>query len=114
MKVKTLIDELRKCNPEARVYFGSHMGEGANEILACFGFANNDGGNAVILGDETQFDVGEEIKSLYGYLDDNGYDETDGYELMIDLGFTPDVVEKYRGKDEADHMREYCEEHGLL
>ena len=110
MKVKELIKQLKQYDPEARVYFGSWMGKGRSEILSCFDFAHN--GN-VILEDENEFDVGEEIQAMFNHYIEEGWDETDAYEEMIDRGYTPDVVSKYYNEWTGKCMKKYCDEHGI-
>ena len=41
-------------------------------------------------------------------------DETKMYKSMLDLGITVDMVRKCMGDEAADHMQDYCENHGLL
>ncbi len=110
MKVKELIKQLEQYDPEARVYNDSWMGEGASEILCCFCYAHN---GHIILEDATQFDVGEEIKAMFDYYIEEGWDETDGYEDMIDKGYTPDVVAEYYNEESAMLMKRYCDKHGI-
>lgn len=111
MKVKTLIEALKKYDPEARVCFGSFNGEGKDEILNCYCYTLHP--EKVILKTADQFDVAEEIKELCNYFIETNTDEIDGYSEMIDIGYTPDVVEKYCGKEMADDMRNYCDTHGI-
>lgn len=110
MKVKELIRQLKQQDPEARVYYGSWLGKGRNEILLCFGYQGN---KDVILEDASEFDVAEEIKSRLDHYSENGYYELDAYQEMVDCGFTPDVVAKYYDKEIAKHMEDFCDEHGI-
>lgn len=110
MKVKELIKQLEQYDPEARVYSDCWMGEGKDEIL-CSYFYNHSGD--VILQNLTQFDVYEEIKEMLEYFYKEDYDETDAYQLMCDLGYTPDVVAEHYNKEQGNKMFLYCEEHGI-
>ncbi len=107
MKVKELIRQLKEFDPEARVFADS---EQCDEILCSFAFTDN--GN-VVLEHAGQFDVKSEIgQMLDDYLED-GVDETDAYTEMCDKGFTPDVVSWFYDKWVGEHMKKYCEEHGI-
>lgn len=33
---------------------------------------------------------------------------------MLESGINVDMVRKYMGDETADHMQDYCEDHGLL
>lgn len=110
MKVKELINELQKHDPEARVYYSDWMGKGRNEILCAYSYKNN---SDVILQDATQFDVHEELKEMLDYFCTENIDEVDAYTQMCDMGYTPDIVEEYYDEDVAKHMKEFCDEHGI-
>ena len=45
---------------------------------------------------------------------ENGMDELDVYSDMLKTGIDVDMVRKYMGNDVANHMKKFCEEHGLL
>lgn len=111
MKVKELIRQLEKYDPEARVYTSSYMGKGVDEILACIAYVHN---GDVIVQNEHEFDVGNEIKEMLDWYLDNYYDETDAYQEMIDRGYTPDLLDECYSPEARYHtMRKYCEEHGI-
>ena len=109
MTVEKLIDELLKLDPESRVYYSGFGGGVKNEILSCR--QTPDG--SVVLADETGCNVGREIHSMIDRFVENDIEELDGYQEMADIGFTPDVVERYYKKEVADHMRRFCAEHGI-
>ena len=111
MKVKELIRQLSFYDPEARVYLDSYMGEGVREVLCTVSYAHDK--KTVILEDADQFDVGNEIAEMLMAFSDGDWDETDAYGTMVDRGYTPDVVEEYCGKEQADVMRLYCDEHAI-
>lgn len=110
MKVKELIKQLEQYDPEARVYSDCWMGEGKDEILCCYRYSRS---GDVILQNLTQFDVYEEIKEMLEYFYKEDYDETDAYQLMCDMGYTPDVVAEFYSQDVGQYMKEYCDEHGI-
>ncbi len=41
-------------------------------------------------------------------------DELDFYTALVDCGFTTDDVRTCMGDEPADHMQQFCEEHGLI
>ena len=41
-------------------------------------------------------------------------DESDVYGLMLEQGINVEMVRKYMGDAVANHMQEYCEEHGVV
>lgn len=110
MKVKELIRQLENYDPEARVYSDCWMGEGKDEILCSFSYKDN--GN-VILENASQFDMKEEIEAMFDYYNEESIDEIDGYQDMCDKGYTPDVVSKYYDEETGEHMRQFCDEHGI-
>lgn len=110
MKVKELIRQLKKYDPEARVYNNSWMGKGTNEVLCSVRYIEN---GDVILEDKTQFDVKEEIRGMFEYYLLNDYDETDAYQDMVDRGYTPEIVSYYYNDDAGRVMKIYCNEHGI-
>ena len=110
MKVKELINQLEQYDPEARVYSDCWMGEGKDEILCCYRYSRS---GDIILQNLTQFDVYEEIKEMLEYFYKEDYDETDAYQLMCDIGYTPNVVAEFYSQDVGQHMKEYCDEHEI-
>lgn len=110
MKVKELIKQLEQYDPEARVYSDCWMGKGKDEILCSFYYSHS---GDVILQNMTQFDVYEEIKEMLKHFSKEDYDETYAYQLMCDMGYTPNVVAEFYSQDVGQHMKEYCDEHGI-
>lgn len=110
MKVKELIKQLEQYDPEARVYSDCWMGEGKDEILCSYSYSRS---GDVILQNLTQFDVYEEIKEMLEHFYKENYDETYAYQLMCDIGYTPDVVAEFYSEDVGQHMKRYCDEHGI-
>ena len=111
MKVKEMIRQLEKFDPEARVYTSSYMGEGTDEVLACIAYVHN---GDVIVQNENEFDVANEIDEMLHWYTDNNYDEADAYQEMIDRGYTPDLLDIYYDPEFKNHtMRTFCKEHGI-
>lgn len=44
----------------------------------------------------------------------DGKDELDVYSEMLETGIDIKMVRKYLGDDAADHMKDFCKEHGLI
>lgn len=61
---------------------------------------------------QTYSDV--EIKELFASVVDDGMDELDFYMDLLDRGITVNMVRSSVGEDAASHMKQFCEEHGLL
>lgn len=111
MKVKEMIRQLEKFDPEARVYTSSYMGKGVDEVLACIAYVHN---GDVIVQNENEFDVANEIDEMLHWYADNNYDEADAYREMIDRGYTPDLLDIYYDLEFKNHtMRDFCEEHEI-
>lgn len=55
-----------------------------------------------------------EIQSRFNDAVEHSVDETEVYENMLESGINVDMVRKYMGDETADHMQDYCEDHGLL
>lgn len=45
---------------------------------------------------------------------EDGKDELDVYSEMLETGIDIKMVRKYLGDDAADHMKDFCKEHGLI
>lgn len=45
---------------------------------------------------------------------EDGKDELDVYSEMLETGIDIKMVRKYLGDDVADHMKDFCKEHGLI
>lgn len=109
MKVKTLIKKLQQFNPEAEVRLNDYNGY---PVL----FANmrmNDK-DVVWLDGEGDIDLGEEISARFENAAEEGMDELDFYMDLLEIGITVEKVREYMGDDTADHMQDFCKEHGLI
>ena len=109
MKVKKLIEKLQKFNPEAEVRLNDYFGE-----TALFVNARVDDDNVVWLDGELDIDMGEEIGARYKEAAEHWDSELDFYMDMLETGITVGMIRKYMDDEHADHMKEFCEEHGLL
>lgn len=110
MKVKTLIEKLQKMNPEAEVKLNDYGGEKVLFVNAIKG-----DGNTVWLDGEYDIDMAEEISARFEAAADGEWDsELDFYMNMLETGIDVEMVRKYLGDEPANHMQQFCEEHGLL
>ena len=112
MKVKRLIEQLQKMNPEAKVYIGDY---GGSECLYLDTFYVNGVPDPETVWLQTEWDVDmtSEINAMFDTFIKENWDEVDGYQLMLDIGITPNIVRRNVGDEAADHMEKFMEEHGL-
>ena len=59
-------------------------------------------------------DMREEIQDRFDAALEDGKDELDVYSEMLETGIDIKMVRKYLGDDAADHMKDFCKEHGLI
>lgn len=59
-------------------------------------------------------DMGEAISARIQQALENDEDELDFYIEMLENGIDVEMVRKFVGDEAAEHMQEFCEEHGLL
>ena len=97
MKVKTLIKKLEKMDPEAEVRLHDKTGESVLFVLCAKKYPD------VWLQTEGDVDMSDEIQARFDDAIENGTDELDVY-----------MVRKYLGDNAAEHMQNFCEEHGLI
>lgn len=109
MTVERMIKELKKMNPKAEVRSGYYNGE---TLLFVVSRANDD--SVVWLESESDIDLGSELEARFDYAAENQIDELDFYMELLDIGITVDMVRKYMGEEVAEHMKLFCEEHGLI
>lgn len=98
---------LKTCDEDMVVY-----DENDNEILFTCSLVNDN--HMMWLETEQDADMVTEIQSRFNDAVEHGVDETEVYENMLESGINVDMVRKYMGDEAADHMQNYCEEHGLL
>lgn len=106
MKVKKLIEELNKFDPEAQVIM---RGVGYPVL---FVLARTDDTKTVLVECETDCDV--LLSDFFENAINEGRDELDVYSELLDLGITPTTVGKYLGEERGKYMHNFCEEHGLI
>ena len=109
MRAKTLIERLQRFDENAEVRLHSAEGE---EVL--FVLAKNNDTSTIWLETESDVDMSDEIQTRFDDAIENGLDELDVYSELLETGINVPMVEKYMGKKEAEHMMEFCVEHGIL
>lgn len=109
MKVKTLIKELYKFNPEADVKLNDYDGD-----VVLFANARANDNTIVWLDGEHDMDLGEEISARYEIAAEEQMDELDFFMDLLEIGITVDLVRKYMDEEDANHMEQFCKEHGLI
>ena len=108
MKIKNLIKKLEKMDPNAEIRLHDKAGEPVLFVVSAEKYPD------VWLQTEGDVDMADEIQSRFDDAIDNGTDELDVYMEMLDCGIDVPMARKYLGNEAADHMQEFCEEHGLL
>ena len=109
MKVKTAISRLEKMNPEAELKLHHPCGE---PLLFVMGYANDD--SVVWLETESDNDMANEIEARFENAAEEQIDELDFYMDMLETGIDVDIVSKNTDDERADHMEQFCREHGLI
>lgn len=109
MKNSKLIEHLQRFPMDAEVRLNDKNGYPCLFVLAVQGDEKN-----VWLECEADCDLGEELGVRFETAVNEQLDETDFYSELLDMGITIETVRKYMGDECADHMKSYCEEHGLL
>lgn len=109
MKVKTLIEHLERFPQEAEVRLNDRFGYPCLFTLAVQG-----DDNTVWLECEKDCDLGNELETRFRDAVEKGCDETDVYSDLLELGIDVETVRRYMGDECADHMKSYCENHGLI
>lgn len=109
MIVKKAIEILQNMNSNAELKLHDRFGEPVLFIVAL----ENDN-NTVWLETETDNDMGSEIGARFENALEKQLDELDFYTDLLETGITVDMVRKYMDDETANHMKDFCEEHGLL
>lgn len=111
MIVKKMIELLQTMDPNAEVKLHERFGE---LVLFVVALANNE--DTVWLETESDNDLCSELEARFEYAAEieNNVNELDFYTDLIETGINVDMIRKYMGDETANHMQEFCEEHGLL
>lgn len=121
MKIGTLIkklQEIEKEMPNAVVRLNDKFGDECLFTVCLAQPVTNpdhmDIANVVWLEGEHDNDMGEEIQAWFDDAIETGKDELDLYMEMLEVGIDVEMVRRYMEDDIADHMEEFCKEHGLI
>lgn len=109
--VKNLLEQISDVDDKERIY----LNEDGEELLYVLSITEND--NIVWLETESDNDMREVLSAMFkSFALENTdiIDELVAYSDMLDQGISVEMVRKYLGDDQADHMKEFCVEHGLL
>lgn len=109
MRVKYLIEKLKDVDPNAVVRLHHKDGEPVLFVLELMNRAD-----VVWLETESDNDMAEEIQARLNAAIEEGEDELDVYAAMLESGIDVDMVRRHLGDETADHMKMFCEEHGLI
>ena len=111
MIVRKMIEELQKCDPNARVVLNDIDSD--EEVISVLSFVNHRT-DRVCLASEYDTEMTEELEARLDWASENNIDEIEFYSDLLETGIDVDMVRKYLGEDQAKHMEEYCIEHGLI
>ena len=92
MTVKNLIKRLERFDQDATVKLHHRDGE---EVL--FVLAVKDDNDTVWIETESDNDMAEEIQARFDAIDNGEISEEDMFRDMVEIGITPDMVNKYIG-----------------
>lgn len=109
MKVKTMLEKLNKMNPEAEVRIGDYCGF---PVLFMVSRLNDD--KVVWMETEVDIDLATELQARFDNAAEVQMDELDFYTELLEIGITVDTIRRNLGNDKAEHMKTFCEEHGLI
>lgn len=109
MTVERLIKELQGFNPKAVVKMHHRDDE---PVLFAVGIVGDD--DRIWLESESDNDMGEEIGARFESAAEDWESELDFYMDLLEIGIDVDMVRKYMDDETADHMKAFCEEHGLI
>lgn len=109
MKVKRMIEELKKFNPEAEVL--THM-YGGEHVLFVLARANDN--KTIWLETESDCDLGNEIAERFEQLPKDEKGQVDFYRDLFETGITLGMIYKYLGADAGKHVEDFCTDHDLI
>lgn len=109
MKVKRMIEELKKFNPEAEVLMHMYGGEPVLFVLA----RANDNNN-VWLETDSDCDLGNELTERFEKLPTDKEGQINFYKDLFEIGITLDMIYKYMGATTGNRVKEFCKEYNLI
>ena len=110
MKVKRMIEELQKYNPEAEVKLHHRMGRNALFVLET---TLLNGTPVVFLEDKDDCDLRAELKERFNIASKKNMDELDFFTDLVEIGVTLDDIEEYY-PEAYEYSKQFMSEHGLI
>lgn len=108
MKVKRMLNELQKFNPDAEVKLHCRNGNNALFVLAYVGDEKT-----VVIEDASDNDLRSELCARFTNASEEQTDELDFFMDLFELGFTLDDI-KENVPEKYEFSKTFCEEHGLI
>ena len=109
MTVERLIKELQKFNPKAVVKMHHRDDE---PVLFVMGIVGDD--ERIWLESESDNDMGEEIGARFEVASEDWESELDFYMDLLETGIDVAMVRRHMDDETANHMEQFCKEHGLM
>lgn len=107
-----LIYTLGFVDPNSHIHLHTEDGEEALFVVSFI--SPQKYSNIICLEAESDNDMCFELENRFGNALEDYEDELEFYSDLLDKGITVEMVEKYLGKSQAEHMKIFCEEHGLI
>ena len=107
-KLLELVNNL-DCDDDAEIKMHSRDGESLLFVASL----TNDKKN-IWLESESDNDMREEINARFESAVENQIGELDFYFDLLETGIDVTMIRKYIGDEPANHMEEFCKEHGLI
>ena len=109
MTVERLIKELQEFNPKAIVKMHHRDDE---PVLFAVGIVGDD--ERIWLESESDNDMSEEISARFEAASEDWESELDFYMDLLEIGIDVDMVRRHMDDETANHMEQFCIEHGLI
>lgn len=111
MKVRKMIEELQKMNPEDEVRLHHFTGNNALFVLKVTNVPGVE--NIVFIEDKGDNDMGEELNAQFEHAAEVGMDELDFFMNLLEIGITLEDVKEFL-PEQYDYTKKFMEEHGLI
>lgn len=111
MKVKRMIEELKKMNPEDDVRFHHPNGDSVLFVLKVINIPEY--GNVVFLRGKDNINMAVELAAQFEHAAETQMDELDFFMDLMDMGFTLEDIQKFL-PEKYEYSKKFMEEHGLI
>lgn len=108
MKVKVMIENLQKFNPDAEVKLHHRNGNNALFVIA---YVGDD--KTVVVEDKSDSDLGVELEARFKKACNEQLDELVFFTDLIETGFTLEDI-KENLPEKYEYSKSFCEGHGLV